>query len=141
MQSSSLFSAKDGVNRIVEKMKSYGYTCKVKDEKDRYLLGCYVSSSKIYEKDKIDRIEITLPKTENLVNIVVISSEEPIDLSGLDDWMRKRFSNITTGPHIIRKKENFHEIEIGASNAWEKGASLVEAIIGLKRKVPIETIK
>jgi hypothetical protein len=125
------FTAKDGIIKAVKQLEFYGYKCNIKEELDLFLAACSPTPAS-FEKDKINKIEVLLPKKENLVNISIIT-EEPLDIKKIDEWLRPRIFDVKLGPHFAENR--YYEMEFGARNAYSIAAPLTATIIKIRRKI------
>ena len=117
------------IRETVAELEKLGYTCRIKEENDMFLASCAPSKFEIFYKDRINKIEVVLPKNENLVNISVIS-KEPLDLSKVNEWIEK--SPLFGRTIFVESK--YYEVESKGKNAYSIAPDLAKFIINIQRK-------
>ena len=117
------------IRETVAELEKLGYTCRIKEGIDEFLASCYPSKFEVFDKDRIHKIEVILPKTENLVNVSIVSKES-LDLSKVNEWIEK--SPLFGRTIFVESK--YYEIESKGKNAYSIAPDLAKFIINIQRK-------
>jgi hypothetical protein len=126
-------TAEESIKKVSEELNKYGYRCEIKEETDGFFATCF-PSVQTYDKDKINRIEVLIPKGERLVNISVVT-KEPLYIGRIGEWLRPRAFGSRRGP--LYGESKYYEIEIDATNAYSLAPSLATNIVKVRRNEPL----
>lgn len=116
--------------KIKARMLPFGYVCSLREDADAMTVHC-TPKPETFNRDRLNSLEIFLPKSEDTVNIAILSSRgyrmNPVQVE-------KIIAEWTKPQHVFIGESHYIEAEFSGSGARDSATAVVTDIIRERRK-------